>query len=108
MDQAIEKLLNTNMGSHKGERVLVFTDHMQEGRFEPAGMDRCRRLEKAVERVAELTGKITTTQFYKYEALPSNGYEPPEAVWTLAFGDKAVEGRSEEHTSELQSLAYLV
>ena len=92
MDQAIEKLLNTNMGIHKGERVLVFTDHMQEGRFEPAGMDRCRRLEKAVERVAELTGKITTTQFYKYEALPSNGYEPPEAVWTLAFGDKAVEG----------------
>ncbi len=92
MDQAIEKLLNTNMGIHMGERVLVFTDHMQEGRFEPAGMDRCRRLEGAVDRVVELSSKITTTQFYKYEALPSNGYEPPEAVWTLAFGDKAVEG----------------
>src|SRR3990172_8369703 len=55
-------------------------------------MDRCRRLEGAVDRVVELSSKITTTQFYKYAALPSNGYEPPEAVWTLAFGDKAVEG----------------
>lgn len=91
MDKAIEKLLNINMGIHPGERVLVFTDLMQEGRFEPKEMDRCRRLEKATGRVAELCTRITSTEFYKYEALPNNGYEPPEPVWRIAFRDKALE-----------------
>ncbi|MBI5755707.1 MAG: aminopeptidase [Nitrospirae bacterium] len=91
MDKAIEKLLNINMGIHPGERVLVFTDLMQEGRLEPKEMDRCRRLEKATGRVAELCTRITSTEFYKYEALPNNGYEPPEPVWRIAFGDKALE-----------------
>ena len=91
MDKAIEKLLNTNMGIRQGERVLVFTDHMQEGRLEPKEMDRCQRLEKTAERLAELSGQITSTQFYKYDSLPSNGYEPPEPVWSLAFGNKALE-----------------
>jgi len=72
MDKAIEKLLNVNMGIHKGERVLVFTDHMQEGRLVPKEMDRCRRLEKAAERVAELSAGLTSTQFFKYDSLPSS------------------------------------
>ena len=79
------------MDVQAGERVLVFTDHVQEGRLEPKEMDRCRRLEKTVERVAELSSRVTSTQFYKYEALPSNGYEPPEAVWAMACGDKVCE-----------------
>lgn len=90
MEKAIEKLLKINMGVKPGERVFVFTDQMQEGRLEQKEMERCRRLGNAVGRVAELSGRITTTQFYKYEALPSNGYEPPEGVWTLAFGERAV------------------
>jgi len=92
MDKAIEKLLNVNMGIHKGERVLVFTDHMQEGRLVPKEMDRCRRLEKAAERVAELSAGLTSTQFFKYDSLPNNGYEPPEPVWQMAFGENAVQG----------------
>lgn len=95
MDKAIEKLLNINMGIKPGERVLVFTDLMQEGRLEAKEMDRCRRLEKVAERVAELSGRITETQFYKYEALPSNGYEPPEPVWRMAMGGSALEGLKE-------------
>lgn len=91
MDKAIEKLLNINMGIKGGERILVFTDQMQEGRLEPRDMDRCQRLEKTAERVAELSGRITTTLFYKYDALPSNGYEPPEPVWALALGERASE-----------------
>ncbi|MCC6543837.1 MAG: aminopeptidase [Nitrospirae bacterium] len=90
MDKAIEKLFSINMGIHKGESVLVFTDHMQEGRLVPKEMDRCRRLENAAERVAELSAKLTSTQFYKYDSLPNNGYEPPEPVWLMAFGNKAV------------------
>ena len=92
MDRAIEKLLNVNMGLFKGERVLVFTDHMQEGRLVPEEMDRCRRLEKAAERVAELSAGLTSTQFFKYDSLPNNGYEPPEPVWQMAFGENAVQG----------------
>ncbi len=92
MDKAIEKLLNINVGILKGERVLVFTDHMQEGRLVPKEMDRCRRLEKAAERVAELSTEFTTTLFYKYDSLPNNGYEPPEPVWQMAFGENAVQG----------------
>ncbi len=90
MDKAIEKLLKVNLNVRQGERVLVFTDHMQEGRLEPKEMDRCRRLEKAAGRVAELSGKLTATQFFTYDSLPNNGYEPPEQVWRMAFGDKAV------------------
>src|SRR4030065_2410987 len=91
MDKAIEKLLNINMCILKGERVLVFTDHMQEGRLVPKEMDRCRRLEKSAERVAELSEELTSTQFCKYDSLPNNGYEPPEPVWLMAFGDQAVQ-----------------
>ena len=90
MDKAIRKLLTINMGIQPGEKVLVFTDHLQEGRLDEKEMDRCRRLEKAAERVAELSNKITETIFYKYEALPTNGYEPPEPVWVLAFGERAI------------------
>lgn len=91
MDKAIERLLNINMGIKPGERVLVFTDRMQEGRLEAKEMDRCRRLEKAAGRVADLSGRITTTEFLTYDSLPSNGFEPPEVVWEKAFGNKAVE-----------------
>lgn len=91
MDKAIAKLLNTNMGIRHGERVLVFTDHMQDGRLVPKEMDRCRRLEKSAERLAELSARITDTQFYKYDSLPNNGYEPPEPVWIMAFGQKAIQ-----------------
>ncbi len=90
MEKAIEKLLKINMGIKPGECVLVFTDQMQEGRLEQKEIDRCHRLEKVVEQVAELSSRITTTHFYKYQALPSNGYEPPAGVWALAFGEKAV------------------
>ncbi|MBI5192849.1 MAG: aminopeptidase [Nitrospirae bacterium] len=91
MDKAIEKLLNTNMAIRHGERVLVFTDHMQEGRLVPKEMDRCRRLEKAAGQLAEISGRITDTQFYIYDSLPNNGYEPPEPVWQMAFGQKALQ-----------------
>lgn len=90
MDTAIEKLLNINMGIKPGERVLVFTDHMQDGRLTPKEMDRCRRLEKVAEYLAGLSGRITSTQFCKYDSLPNNGYEPPAPVWTMAFGESAL------------------
>lgn len=90
MDIAIEKLLNINMGIKPGERVLVFTDHMQDDRLTPKEMDRCRRLEKVAEYLAGLSGRITNTQFCKYDSLPNNGYEPPEPVWTMAFGESAL------------------
>jgi len=91
MDKAIERLLNINMGIKAGERVLVFTDRMQEGRLEVREMDRCRRLEKAARRVAELSSKITSTEFIVYPSLPSNGFEPPKSVWEKAFGERAIE-----------------
>ncbi len=91
MDKAIEKLLNINMGIRSGERVLVFTDHMQEGRLVSKEMDRCRRLEKAAERVAELSSGLTSTKFCIYDSLPNNGYEPPEPVWQMAFSENAVQ-----------------
>lgn len=90
IDSAIEKLLKINMGIQQGERVFVFTDHLQEGRLEKKEMERCRRLEEAADRVAYISGKLTETIFYKYDALPSNGYEPPEPVWSLAFGEAAI------------------
>ncbi|MCC7202380.1 MAG: aminopeptidase [Nitrospirae bacterium] len=90
MDKAIEKLLKVNLNVSQGERVLVFTDHMQEGRLEPKEMDRCRRLEKAAERVSECSAELTSTQFYTYDSLPNNGYEPPEPVWQMAFGSNAI------------------
>jgi len=100
MDRAIHKLLTVNMGIQPGERILVFTDHVQEGRLDEKEMDRCRRLEKAAERVAELAREITETVFYKYDALPTNGYEPPEPVWTLAFGDEAIKVLRERNLME--------
>jgi hypothetical protein len=46
--------------------------------------------------VCELS-KDSLTLFIS-DSLPNNGYEPPEPVWQMAFGDKAIQ--------ELKKTAY--
>lgn len=75
----IAKLLKENMNLRKGESLLVFTDTEKEY-YKPL-------LEEFIEVAEEFTDDI---RFCIYEPTKTHGKEPPEEVWNLSFGEKAV------------------
>lgn len=91
--EAIKTLYRVNLGIKKGERLLVFTDEIRADEdLTHAEKDRRRRLKDTARLVAEI-GKAFShdVTYYEYKALKAHGAEPPEKLWRLAFGDKAVE-----------------
>lgn len=90
--RAIKSIYKVNLGIKKNEKVLVFTD-----RITPSEVlhenDLCRR--ERLRDIALLTaeiGKAFTKKviYHEYIATASHGAEPPEELWNIAFGQRAV------------------
>lgn len=96
--KTIHAIYKTNLGIKRDERVLVFTD-----RITPSEVlhenDLCRR--ERLRDIALLTaeiGKAFTKKiaYHEYAATGSHGAEPPEELWSMAFGQRAV-GELKKH-----------
>ncbi len=76
----IQKLYRENMNIRKGDRLLLLTDDEKDY-------------------LTELTGEFEQTAYlftenvraYVYTSTKEHGREPPEDVWRITFGEKAVE-----------------
>lgn len=95
--EAIKNLFRVNLGVKNDERVFVFTDGIRpEERLAPGDRDRRERLKDLARLVAEVGKGLCKELIYiEYKAVLSHGKEPPEKVWRLAFGDKAVDNLKE-------------
>ncbi len=92
LTDSIRAIFTTNLGVKRDESVLIFTDLVSEGESIDAEI-RCRR--ERLRDIALLTAEIGKSFagkviFYEYPALKSHGTEPPEGLWRIAFGEKAV------------------
>lgn len=91
--EAIRAIYTKNLGIKRTESVLVFTDRIREGEVLDV-TEQCRR--ERLRDIAILTaevGKAFTKRvsFHEYPATMAHGAEPPEELWRLAFGQRAVD-----------------
>ncbi|MEW5746345.1 MAG: aminopeptidase [Nitrospirota bacterium] len=90
--QAIRSIYKINLGIRPQERVLVFTDRPSPP--EVLQNNECCRRERLRDLAllfAEVGRSFTKKILYhEYAATGAHGAEPPEEVWRLAFGERAV------------------
>lgn len=79
-ERAIEKLYRVNMNLQKGERLLLLTDREKS--------DLVELMDEFINVAKSITDRVDHSI---YPSLKGHGKEPPEEVWKVAFGDKAVE-----------------
>jgi leucyl aminopeptidase (aminopeptidase T) len=94
----LRDIFRINLGVKKYEKVLLFTDRPSE-KEEIDESDKERRLKlRSLSLFAAEIGKnfCKTIIFHEYPATGSHGEEPPEELWELAFGKKAVEAIKKE------------
>jgi leucyl aminopeptidase (aminopeptidase T) len=96
--KVIQSIYKVNLAVKQNEKVLVFTD-----RISPEEIilenDYCRR--ERLRDIALLTaeiGKAFTKKiiYHEYIATKSHGAEPPEELWKIAFGEKALKELKEK------------
>lgn len=90
--KTIQSVYRVNLGVTQNERVLVFTDRISHSEVLHES-DLCRR--ERLRDIALLTaeiGKAFTKKiaYHEYAATGSHGAEPPEELWSMAFGQKTV------------------
>ncbi len=95
---ALREIFHTNLGVKRSEKILIFTDrptkhdHVTEDDLKR--WQSLRDLVNLLEDTARgFTNRIAT---YIYPSRRGHGKEPPEKLWRLAFGDKAVERLKEK------------
>jgi leucyl aminopeptidase (aminopeptidase T) len=89
----LRDIFRINLGVKENERVLIFTDRPSD-REEIDESDKDRRLKlRCLSLFAAEIGKniCKTIIFHEYPATGSHGAEPPEELWELAFGKRAVD-----------------
>ncbi|MFN7065684.1 MAG: aminopeptidase [Aquificaceae bacterium] len=79
-ESAVERLYRVNMNLQREERLLLFTDKEK---------DYLVKLMDDFVSTAEAMGQ--KVDYLIYPSLKEHGKEPPEEVWRLAFGDRAIE-----------------
>ncbi len=98
LTRALREIYHTNLGVKKNEKVLVFTDKPSKSEdISDRDLERWERL-KDIALLMEETGRGFTPNmlFSIFPSRKSHGVEPPESIWRLAFGEKAVEKLKEE------------
>lgn len=89
LTESISSIFKTNLAVKKDERILVFTDRIREGEVldvkEQCRRERLRDIAILTAEIGKAFGKIL---FYEYPSTMSHGIEPPEELWTIAFGQK--------------------
>ena len=90
--ESIRAIYTTNLGVKQGERVLVFTDRALANEvLDAKDHDRRENLRDIAFLTAEV-GKSFTKKvvFHIYPSTLSHGAEPPEELWRLVFGERAI------------------
>ncbi|UCG78979.1 MAG: aminopeptidase [Nitrospirota bacterium] len=93
LTRALREIYHTNLGVKKNEKVLVFTDRPSPSEdVPPHDLERWERL-KDIALLMEETGRGFTKNmsFGIFPSRKGHGIEPPESIWRLAFGDRAVD-----------------
>jgi leucyl aminopeptidase (aminopeptidase T) len=100
---ALRDIYRINLGIKKYERVLLFNDRIADNE-EPSESDRERRNKlRCLSLLAAEIGKklCASLTYFEYPATGSHGAEPPEELWELAFGEKAIKALEREHLLSL-------
>ncbi len=90
---ALREIFHTNLGVKKGERVLIFTDRpTKRDHVSEEDLIRWQRLKDLLYLLEDTARGFTTNVLTCiYPSRGGHGKEPPERVWRLAFGEKAVD-----------------
>jgi leucyl aminopeptidase (aminopeptidase T) len=94
----LRDIFRINLGVKEDERVLIFTDRPSEGEeIDETDKDRRLKLRCLSLFAAEIGRNICKAIIFReYPATGSHGAEPPEELWELAFGKKAVDALRKE------------
>ncbi len=98
IEKVLRDIFRINLGVKKYERVLLFNDKVSEKEdLDESEIERRSRLGSLSLLAAEI-GKnyCKSITCHEYFATGSHGAEPPEELWKLAFGEKAVETLKKE------------
>lgn len=89
--KAIENLFRTNLDVKKDERVLVFTDTINEKeKLSSKEKERRERLPLLAKQIQMVGEKYCHISFFSYPALMSHGKEPPKEMWEEVFGKENI------------------
>lgn len=92
--QAASSLLKVNLGVKKGEHVLIFTDipKTSEGSTVSFAASEREKIKEFCLILRDLAEHLGCRAYYaEYPETGMHGIEPPEKLWKIAFGEKAVE-----------------
>ncbi|MEW6418682.1 MAG: aminopeptidase [Nitrospirota bacterium] len=92
IENVLRDIFRINLGVKKYERVLLFNDKVSEKEdIDESDIERRSRLRSLSLLAAEIGKNYCKSIIYhEYPATGSHGAEPPEELWELAFGKKAV------------------
>ncbi len=93
LEEAFTSLFETNMGTKKGNKILVFSDTLRPDETpSPGDLDRRARLHQTAEEAANFASRVYgNTAFVSYPATAAPGAEPPEGLWRAALGNPVVD-----------------
>ncbi|MGB9710655.1 MAG: aminopeptidase [Thermodesulfovibrio sp.] len=91
--QPLINIYKINLKVKKHERVLIFTDTIRADEVLPENEIKRRETLKEIAKHLEKIGKNFAKKiiYAEYPSLGSHGTEPPEQLWRLAFGNKAID-----------------
>ncbi|WP_353684608.1 aminopeptidase [Thermodesulfovibrio sp. 3907-1M] len=91
--QPLVNIYRINLKIKKYERVLIFTDTIREDEAIPESEKSRRNALPDVAKNLEEIGRTFCKEvlYAEYPATGVHGMEPPEKIWRLAFGDKAID-----------------
>ncbi|NTV48950.1 MAG: aminopeptidase [Geobacteraceae bacterium] len=92
LDEAFRSLFEINMGTKKGERILVFSDIIRPDESpSPSDLDRRRRLNATARSAAIFAaGEYGSGTFVEFPATAASGTEPPVELWLSTFGSSVL------------------
>lgn len=100
-DDAIKKIYTVNLGIKKEEKVLVFTDLIEDPESVPREeREKREALVPLAREVAEAGGALCNISYVEFAAVGSHGKEPPKALWEAAFGGAAIRELEKRGTLE--------
>jgi aminopeptidase len=92
LTEPIRAIFATNLGVKRGEKVLVFTDMVSPGETldekERVRRERLRDISVLTAEIGKAFSKKIT--YHEFPSACCHGTEPPEELWRLAFGQRAV------------------
>lgn len=81
-----------NLKVKKHEKVLIFTDLLrQDETVSESERQRRNSLREIAQTLKEIGKDLCKVLYAEYPSLGSHGIEPPEEIWQIAFGKKAIQ-----------------